>query len=286
MNERGTTLLMEATNLKQLEVAKVLVAAHANVNAVSSAGLTPLYYALDDFMHAPNDSAKTVSALVHVLVEAGADVNAHGKGDMWKSPLAQASQRGDKELIAYLMSKQPKGAAVDPLAFIDAINAGNAATVKQLIAAGANLNPASPEMGMSPIHQAVSQGASAISMARYEKKDATALVAQWTAVVDLVIKAGANLEAQDDRGETPLDAAINGGVSEILNRVLAAKPKLDTTNGKGKTPLEYLADNHRLQEKELVPLAKAMRAQGAPANAKAAAIADGRKFVALAAALR
>ena len=285
MNERGTTLLMEATNLKQLEIVKVLVAAHANVNAISSAGTTPLYYALSDQVRTPRDNPQTVSELVHLLVEAGAEVSTTGKGDLWQSPLSQAAKRGDKTLIAYLMTRGPKGQPIDQRAFIDAINAGNADAIKQLLAAGANVNPPSPAMGMSPIHQAVTQGAMAISMARYEKKDASVLVKQWSDIVDVVITAGANIEAQDERGETPLEDAINGGVVEILMRVLAAKPKLDAVDGKGRTPLQYLADNHRLEEKDLVPLATLMRARGAPADAKAATIAESRKFAALAKAL-
>src|SRR5450432_1361527 len=145
MNERGTTLLMEATNLKQLEVAKILVAAKAQVNAKSQVGVGPLYYAIDpnEFGRPnPRNTPATVMALVKLLVDAGANINAPGAGDLWVSPIAQAAKRGDPALVKYLLDK---GATDKTTALIEAIDAGDAAITTQLVAAGADVNPKNPK---------------------------------------------------------------------------------------------------------------------------------------------
>jgi len=299
INEHGTTLLMEATNMKQLEPAKLLVEAGANVNAVNQDGKTPLYYALDDFQMPgePPQDPRVVSALVHLLVDKGAKV----EPDVERAddrPLAKAAKRGDGELVKYLISKgaDPKRKdARGATALIAAINAGNAQITKALIEGGAGVNVDHPGPGASPLHQAISQGSSAIGMARYENKGAkivAGLVTRWLAVVDAVIAGGANVEARDDRGWSALEYAINGGAPEILKRVLDTGPKLDASNDVGRQPLHFLADLRRLEEPDLLPLAKLLVARGADKKAKtpegktAADLAADRGFKKLAAALR
>jgi len=299
INERGTTLLMEAANMKQLEPAKLLVEAKANVNAINQDGRTPLYYALDDFQmpDAPPQDPKVVSALVHLLVDAGARVEPTGV-EARDRPLSKAAWRGDVELVKYLVSKGADAKLLDEnkgSALIEAINGGNADAARLLIEAGAPVAVVDPGPGRSPIHQAVTQGASAIEMARFDKKDAkqvSALVRKWVALLDVLLAADVDLAVRDDGGWTPLDAAINGGSPEILIRVLDAHPKLDDVDGNGMTPLQFLADLRRLEEPALIPLAKLLMARGSDRKAKtaegqtAADIAAKRGFAKLAAVLR
>jgi ankyrin repeat protein len=307
LNERGTTLLMEAVNFKHVEIAKVLLEGHADVNAVNGEGLTPLYYALNRFAARDSepDDAKEASALVHLLVDAGARLGAPSQaGDMYKPPLAQAAARGDADLVAFLLAKGADPKAADPngvTALVEAVDAAQARVAKLLIDAGAEVNPKNPGPGRSPIHQAISQGAMAIFMFTFRAKDAhespdpvrlAALVKKWTDVFDVLVAGGADLSARDDRGGTPLEAAINGGSLEILTRVLDAKPKLDERDAHGATPLMFLADLRRLEEPDLVPIAELLLARGADRAAKsgdgltAAEIAEKRGCHALAAALR
>nr|HEX4312739.1 ankyrin repeat domain-containing protein [Kofleriaceae bacterium] len=293
MNERGTTLLMEATNRKQLEPAKLLVAAHANVNAANASGLTPLYYALDDM--SPS-TPEVVSALVHLLVDAGASVSPKDmRGDMYRRPLTQVAARGDLALASYLLAKGADAAGADPdgtTALIAAIDAGHAELVPVLIKAGAAIDPKDPAMGMSPIHQAISMGAQAVSGARYEHADAAkvrALIAQWRAVLDAVLAAHPNLVARDARGETALETAVSLADLDTLTHLLDAKPDLAAVDGSGRSILQYLATLNR-PEPELVAEAKLLIARGAstkPASGDApSAIAATQHHGALAAALK
>jgi ankyrin repeat protein len=111
-------------------------------------------------------------------------------------------------------------------------------------------------------------------------------------VIDAVLAGGANIEARDDQGWSPLEHAINGGSPEVLTRVLDAKPKLDAVNDKGRQPLHFLGDLRRLEEPDLLPLAQLLVARGADKKAKttdgktAADFAKARGFTKLAAALR
>jgi hypothetical protein len=108
MNEKGTTLLMEAVDHYQLDIVKLLLAAKANVNAVSSVGATPLYYALNE-MNASHQDKKDVLAMVKVLVEAGADVAPKElRGELDAFPLDQAKELKDPALVSYLKSKGAK----------------------------------------------------------------------------------------------------------------------------------------------------------------------------------
>lgn len=132
-------------------------------------------------------------------------------------------------------------------------------------------------------------------MARYGKKDPATvdgLVSRWSAVIDVVFAGGANVEARDDHGWSALEHAINGGSVEVLARVLKAKPKLDATDDKGRQPLHFLADLRRLEEPDLLPLAKLVVARGADRKARtpdgktAADLAMARGLTKLAAAVR
>ena len=139
-------------------------------------------------------------------------------------------------------------------------------------------------MGRIPLIQAVSQGAMAIQMAAYENKPDPS--ASWLATLDAVLAAKADLGAQDDRGETALEAAINGGNAKILEHLLDAKPDLEAKDGKGRSPLGYLADNHRLKDADLVVMAKLLRKAGAKSDPTAAAAATKNGFKATAVVLR
>jgi ankyrin repeat protein len=147
-------------------------------------------------------------------------------------------------------------------------------------------------MGMSPIHQAISMGAQAVSGARYEHADAAkvrALIAQWRAVLDAVLAAHPNLVARDARGETALETAVSLADLDTLTHLLDAKPDLAAVDGSGRSILQYLATLNR-PEPELVAEAKLLIARGAstkPASGDApSAIAATQHHGALAAALK
>lgn len=298
LNERGTTLLMEAVDHSQLGVATQLVKAGADVNAVNEISRTALSYALEGppFAGAPGKDPKVQRALVRLLVEAGTNLNPAPTGDfMFKPPLVAAARLGDAEVLALLIKKGADLEGADShgtTALYEAVTAGQVAAVKLLLGAKAKV----PRNGKM-LRQAVSMGASELSMARYTAKQKHGSVdpkqeaeqtKRWSSVLELLVKAGEPLGARDDRGWDALTTALNGADVELLDRVIALGADVKRADEQGETPLHFVARLSRVGESELVPLAKALLARGASGKVKNAKgetpveIATGRKYTALA----
>lgn len=92
----GWTALHLAAHFGQLETAKALLAAGANVAAHSWNGLD------NEPIHAAAAGRGNV-AIVKALLDAGANVNARQHGGF--TPLHQAAQNGDAELVTLLLSR-------------------------------------------------------------------------------------------------------------------------------------------------------------------------------------
>ncbi len=302
--EKGNTLLMEAAYQKQPAVVAALIAGGADVNADNGAGDTPLSFALQVPMFTRDPKTADPDrrrAVAKALIEAGATLKippaAAAKQD---TPLHLAAKAGDLELVELMLAK---GADADAAGrygstpLLAAINKGHLPVVRRLIKAGAEINPEDPGPGGVPLIQAVSQGATDISMVEFKaeraKKKVTpkgkaALTRKWLGIVDLLVESGADIDAKSDRGWPVLFSAINGGQPAILKRVLKHKPDLKAKGPKGETALQFLAANGRLKEPDLIPLARVLvkaRANRRAKNAEgktASQIAAARGFKKLA----
>jgi ankyrin repeat protein len=74
-------------------------------------------------------------------------------------------------------------------------------------------------------------------------------------LLDLLVKAGADMEALDDSKWTPLVTAINEGVVALVEAVIERGARLDKKDASGGTVLHFLAGLGRLEEPDLLPLA-------------------------------
>jgi ankyrin repeat protein len=106
---------------------------------------------------------------------------------------------------------------------VTAVQAGNAAAVEALLAAGANVS-ATNTVGETPLH-----AASKI------RPDAAASVV--SNIVVRLLKAGASPDARDDRRATPLHAAANVGKPVIAVLLIAAGASVDQAGPNLWTPL-------------------------------------------------
>jgi len=97
-NDDGLTPLMKAAGWGEKEIAELLIAEGADVNAMSD-GLTTLHFAVE----------LGEKGTAELLIEKGADVNAQCDGI---SPLHSSVWRGDKEITELLIAK---GANVNSL---------------------------------------------------------------------------------------------------------------------------------------------------------------------------
>jgi len=267
------------------------------VNARSQDGQTALCYAL----HYPfgldkeSDPVK-VREVVKVLLDAKADLNPR---DVEKPPLIWAVEFDDATLVKTLMDAGADPKATDSRgydALISAINKGNCDTVRMLLGAGATVKPTKVLPGGMPLHQAISQPAIQITLFKIRNPDAPAakvdaLRKNAADLIEILVKAGADLEAPDVQGWTPLMTAVNGGELSILQAVIKAGAKVDRKDERG-TILHFAADCRRLEEDDIVPRVEQILLEGATDKAAtnkdgltAAQLADKRGFKKLAALL-
>ncbi|CAG0903091.1 unnamed protein product, partial [Cyprideis torosa] len=181
-NHYGTSPLHQA---RSAGTAELLIAKRAEVNAQDERGKTPLFVATDWNRH----------SVVEVLLANGADPNI--ASEVERSPLHQAESAETAELLiqkgAEVNAKDRRGKT--PL-FV-AIENNRHSVVEVLLANGADPNIAS-EDERSPLHQAES-----------------------AETAELLIQKGAEVNAQDERGKTPLFVATDWNRHSVVEVLLA-----------------------------------------------------------------
>lgn len=209
------TPLMGATNLNENEIAneiaRLLLAAGANVNAKDEDNVTPLFFAIE---------GKNVE-LVDMLIKAGADVNAQEA--VGSTPLMWAVENkitAAGQIITLLLAagadvnkKSESGTTVLMMA---AANPKGTEAVQLLLAGNADVNLQN------------SKGETALmKAARYTDN---------VEVVNMLLAANADVNIADKEGTTALMFAAKNGrkgiVTTLLLKAVGLKPELRDKNGK------------------------------------------------------
>ena len=189
----------------RMDVVEVLLANGADVNANCATGITPLY----------NVGNKKMAEL---LIAHGADVNAKGRNG--STPLFHASLFDKLDVAECLIAHGAKvNARIDdgrtPLFF--SVSGDHPDTAKLLLAHGADVNAANRN-GETPLYMAVLEsnrlllqhlaaaGKGTVLSGDAVSHNEAATAANWE-IVNLLLAAGANVNAKNKNGETPLDAA-------------------------------------------------------------------------------
>ena len=253
----GDSVAHHAAVNRDAGVMRYLIAHGVDFKAANGVGQTPLH------MAAADGCAETVA----VLIEAGADI--HACEHQGYTPLHRAGWE-HPETIAVLVKAGANLEAADeggdtPLGI--AARWGTPAMVEALLAAGAN--PNMRDKGWyTPLHKAVTASVIRDGGGAYRRGDAkkvemliaagagieaetllfsrTALhIAGWLnhtmACCDVLIAAGANINARDDWGNTPLHLAAEQGAGRVVVGLVRAGAKIDDINHEGKTALHVAA---------------------------------------------
>ena len=207
-DEGGNTPLHLASGWGRLEVVRELVRRGAKVGAKTKNGNTPLHDA-SYYGHVE---------VARLLLDSGADIEA--KSIMQGTPLYFASQEGKLEVVQLLVAR---GAVVDARAedgwtsLMKASEKGHAPVVRALLAAGADVR-ARTNRNRTALHYASYAG-------------------RTEALRELLKCHDAELDAQEDGGNTPLMVACRNGHLMAATGLIFAGADVNLLNHAGRSAL-------------------------------------------------
>jgi ankyrin repeat protein/L-ascorbate metabolism protein UlaG (beta-lactamase superfamily) len=233
-NQAGDNLLFRAVNSGNLETIGILLDNGFPVGMKNAWGATPLVYA-----------ARTGNIdAIKFLASRGADIKAVN-GNF--SLLHEAVFSGRVEVLEYLLGQGLEvdahfGEGMTPLVL--AVDFGNLPGASALIRRGADVN-AADKNGITAFRYAVMKGATElVALALAKKPDLAAAdprtgktvlheaaLRGYSAVVGDLLKAGADANAKDKKGRTPLSYALkygNGASADALRKAGAAEVPWET----------------------------------------------------------
>jgi uncharacterized protein len=255
----GFTPLLYAARRGCVECARLLVKAGARVDDVDPEGVSPLLLATLNFSF---DTAA-------FLIEQGADVN---RWDIWgRAPLYAAVDmntlptggRADRptldttagiELIDRLLKaganpnmqlklfpphrslRDDRGAdtllTIGSTPLIRAAKAGDVPAIKLLLAAGANVDLPTLN-GITPLMAAAGNGSSGLDTRGRYKTEAQAVEA-----AQLILDAGADINARDRGGQTALHGAVSWGYNSLIRTLATRRADLAAKDSQGRTAID------------------------------------------------
>jgi cytohesin len=228
----GQTPLIVAANHNQLEIAELLLANGANVNARDPKMRTPLILALSVYHH---------DKMVRLLLAKGADVNLADASSMTALTFAvKQGQIDDAKILIANDANVNVASGFSPLYF--AVLGHRAEMVELLLANGANVNY---EMGG---HTVV-----------YWAKDTSD-----HKIEELLEKYGGHelLGAKSPGGDEIYKAVIKGDLNKVAALLKDHRDVLENRNSMGQTPLSEAVSHNQLEIAEL------LLANGADVNAR------------------
>jgi ankyrin repeat protein len=214
-----------------METQKMLQKDIALARSVDKTGATPLHLA----------AYGGYKDITDLLLACGADINA--KDTLGRTPLHFAASKQKIEIAVFLASK---GASVDcqddrkrtPLK--EAVSTGNIKLTAKLLACGADHNIKDGK-GNTPLTYAASlRRADMVKVllkggAKIDTIHDATLIGDIAAVKKM-LHAGANINAVDEKGRTPLSLAVRQNNLQMVKFLLArgANGKVKTTRGQGR----------------------------------------------------
>jgi len=183
----GSTPLILAVGNKQGDMAEILISGGANLTREKDYPVL-LYAIWEDDM-----------STVRFLVDHGARFDVEGP-DGW-STFRYAVSAGSRDLIELFVAKGARVSSLHWAAWL-----GNLAQVGSLVEQGTDIVAKDGELGWTPLHAAVFAGYSEIGFTFREHKE----------IIEILIAKGADVNAENKQGRTPLQCATVRQQTEIV----------------------------------------------------------------------
>ncbi|HIJ73886.1 MAG TPA: hypothetical protein HPP83_07275 [Candidatus Hydrogenedentes bacterium] len=255
--ESGLTPLHLAARQSHLAAVRLLLSRGADPNGTTETGWTPLHLAVracDGALSTPPNSSK--DAVVELLISRGADVNVRDPRGLtpllratgeWKWPVAGLLVEKGADVRASLPRDAPvaerHGAGATALHC--AAYHGNMDMVERLLAAGADVNAGAGDPVGTPLLHTVS-------------------AYQWDPIIaDFLIEHGADVNAADEDGHTPLLSAASAGKHEVVEFLIERDADVNIADEDGHTPLLAAAGRYDAWGREAWARVELLIAHGA-----------------------
>ncbi|XP_067660652.1 uncharacterized protein [Haliotis asinina] len=272
MKLRGRTPLMLAAGTKDSMFVNQILSLNPDLNARNEDGLSVFYYLC---IHG------LTSAVEHAI-DNGVDVNKNHGSD--EHPIYHAIRGGHLEVVKLLINRGcdienqkglkcaifsqnetmvqfflNRGVKVDAFAVCKACEVGEVNVVKMLFEKGATVNMKSSD-GSTPLLSSckgnpnvvsylLKKGAS-VNKALHDTRDTplhTAAGFGYAECVDVLLKAGADVNVQNNTGDTPLHRAAGQGSTECVDVLLKAEADVNVRSNTGDTPLHTAAGHGSIE---------------------------------------
>lgn len=202
----GSTALGLAAGQGHAECVRVLARAGADPNAAQPfAGAPPLVLA----------AQRGHLEVLRVLLEHGADVES--RDDRGQSALARAAARNDREMMDLLQSRGASPRDVLAPELLAAVKTGDVRRVAALLARGAPVDVREDHARRTPLMLAALDG----------RRD----------LLRLLLRSGADVNAQDASGQSALLLAVVNGSLQIVRDLIAAGARVGTDPRANPIPL-------------------------------------------------
>lgn len=247
-SSEGYTPLFFSVASKQVGVSTALLQAGADPDIANNAGETPLHSA----------AFEGHAQLVSILLAYGANVDARNKGDAAAALHLAANSPGNLAVIRWLVNhgaivNEPMNGGVTPLHFAAA--SGDVEVAKFLVAKGAKLDLRDAQ-GETPLWLAAALGKEAVAEFLVSSGAAVDTVAEdgttplfraadredskTSKTSELLLAHGANPNAQNKEGFTPLLLAVRTGNEALANALIDKGADFETRiTDSGVTPLLF-----------------------------------------------